>query len=67
MSASLPENESPADLTPEIAEKLIDQKMNGADSLGKDPQTGSPIYVLCNCEMFLRKMTNQNVQAYHLE
>ncbi len=46
VSASLPENESPADLTPEIAEKLIDQKMNGADSLGKDPQTGSPIYVL---------------------
>lgn len=45
-SASLPESESPADITPEMAEKLIDQKINGADSLGKDPVTGLPIYVL---------------------
>lgn len=46
VSASLPENESPADITPEIAEKLIDQKINGADALGKDPATGKPVYVL---------------------
>ncbi len=46
VSASLPENESPADITSEIAEKLIDQKINGADALGKDPKTGLPIYVL---------------------
>lgn len=46
VSASLPESESPADITPEIAEKLIDQKINGADALGKDPKTGLPIYVL---------------------
>ncbi|HWU41940.1 MAG TPA: DNA topoisomerase, partial [Bdellovibrio sp.] len=46
VSASVPDNESPADLTPEIAEKLIDQKINGADALGKDPKTGEPIYVL---------------------
>ncbi|MCB0370404.1 MAG: DNA topoisomerase I, partial [Bdellovibrionales bacterium] len=46
VSASLPESESPADITSEMAEKLIDQKINGADSLGKDPQTGLPIYVL---------------------
>lgn len=46
VSASLPENESPADITPESAEKLIDQKINGADALGKDPETGLPIYVL---------------------
>jgi DNA topoisomerase-1 len=46
VSASLPDNESPADITPEIAEKLIDQKINGADALGKDPKTGLPIYVL---------------------
>jgi DNA topoisomerase-1 len=46
VSASLPENESPADITPEIAERLIDQKINGADALGKDPATGQPIYVL---------------------
>ncbi|MCK6598252.1 MAG: type I DNA topoisomerase, partial [Bdellovibrionaceae bacterium] len=46
VSASLPESETPADITPEVAEKLIDQKLNGADSLGKDPKTGLPIYVL---------------------
>lgn len=46
VSASVPESESPADITPEIAEKLIDQKINGADALGKDPETGEPIYVL---------------------
>ncbi|MEK2687828.1 type I DNA topoisomerase [Bdellovibrio sp. GT3] len=46
VSASVPDNESPADITPEIAEKLIDQKINGADALGKDPKTDEPIYVL---------------------
>lgn len=46
VSASLPDSESPADITPEIAEKLIDQKINGADALGKDPATDLPIYVL---------------------
>lgn len=46
VSASLPESESPADITPEVAEKLIDQKINGADALGKDPKTDLPIYVL---------------------
>jgi DNA topoisomerase-1 len=46
VSASVPDNESPADITPEIAEKLIDQKINGADALGKDPKTDLPIYVL---------------------
>lgn len=46
VSASLPDSESPADITPEVAEKLIDQKINGADALGKDPVSGEPIYVL---------------------
>ena len=46
VSASLPENESPADITAEMVEKLIDQKINGADSLGKDPATDKAIYVL---------------------
>lgn len=44
--ASIPDSESPADMTAESAEKLIDQKINGADALGKDPATGLPIYVL---------------------
>ncbi len=44
--ASIPESQSPSDVTPESANKLIDQKINGADALGKDPETGLPIYVL---------------------
>lgn len=44
--ASIPESQSPSDVTPDSANKLIDQKINGADALGKDPATGLPIYVL---------------------
>jgi len=44
--ASLPEAQAPADITREIANKLIDQKLNGSDALGKDPKTGEPVYVL---------------------
>lgn len=29
-----------------MVEKLIDQKINGADSLGKDPKTSKAVYVL---------------------
>lgn len=44
--ASVPESQLPGDLTAEIANKLIDQKINGSDALGKDPETGLPVYVL---------------------
>jgi len=44
--ASLPESQVPGDMTAEIANKLIDQKINGTDALGKDPNTGLPVYVL---------------------
>lgn len=44
--ASLPEAQAPADITREIANKLIDQKVNGSDALGKDPKSGEPVYVL---------------------
>lgn len=46
VSASIPEIEAPADITSEHVEKLIDQKLKGADSLGIDPETGKKIYVL---------------------
>ncbi len=45
-SASIPEIEAPADMTSAHVEKLIDQKLKGADSLGVDPVTGKKIYVL---------------------
>ncbi len=44
--ASIPETQFPGDMTAEIANKLIDQKINGADSIGNDPATGKPVYVL---------------------
>lgn len=46
INASIPDSEAPADLTLETVEKLIDQKINGQDSLGQDPETGKSIYVL---------------------
>lgn len=44
--ASLPEDRAPADVESEYIDKLIDQKINGTDALGKDPETDLPVYVL---------------------
>ena len=44
--ASIPDAQSPSEITAEIVNKLIDQKLNGADALGKDPKSGQPVYVL---------------------
>lgn len=44
--ASLPEAQPPAEITFDIANRLIDQKLNGSDALGKHPTTGESIYVL---------------------
>ncbi|MCX7977604.1 MAG: DNA topoisomerase, partial [Bdellovibrionaceae bacterium] len=46
INVSIPDNMAPGDLTLETLEKLVEQKIQGADSLGKDPQTGLPVYVL---------------------
>lgn len=46
VSASIPDAEAPADITAEQVEKLIDQKLKGADSLGDDPVSGKKVYVL---------------------
>jgi DNA topoisomerase-1 len=44
--ASIPDDQAPGEMTRERALKLIDQKINGSDALGKDPKTGLPVYVL---------------------
>lgn len=44
--ASLQDSMAPADITVDDANKLIDQKISGADALGKHPESGLPIYVL---------------------
>lgn len=46
VSASIPEKDAPADITPDLIEKWIEQKQKGADSLGKDPATEQNVYVL---------------------
>lgn len=45
-SASLPENVAPGDMTKELALKLIEQKISGADALGVDPATKQKVYIL---------------------
>jgi DNA topoisomerase-1 len=44
--ASLPDMQTPGDMTAEAANKFIDQKIKGADALGKDPVKNLPVYVL---------------------
>ena len=46
VSVSLNSNIYPGDLTAESIHDLIDQKAKGHDSLGQDPKTKEPIYVL---------------------
>ena len=46
VTASLPADMAPADVTNEIAEKLIELKQRGPQSLGTDPDTGLSIFLL---------------------
>lgn len=46
LTASLPEDARPADLTNEEADKLLALKAQGPQSLGSHPEDGQPIYVL---------------------
>ncbi len=45
-TASLPNDISPADVTPEMAEKLFLLKQQGPQALGMHPEEGLPIFVL---------------------
>jgi DNA topoisomerase-1 len=45
VTASLPDDVTPADLTDEMAEKLIQLKQQGPQALGLHPELGEPIYV----------------------
>jgi DNA topoisomerase-1 len=44
--ASIPDIHTPGEMTPDVANKIIEQKLSGADSIGKDPETGLPVFVL---------------------
>lgn len=43
---SLPEDLAPADLTPEVALRLIELKEATNEELGEDPETGAPVFRL---------------------
>lgn len=45
VTASIPDELAPADLSNEVAEKLIELKRQGPKSLGMHPEEGLPIYV----------------------
>jgi len=46
VTASIPDDVAPGDLTDEMATKLIELKQRGPQSLGIDPDSGLPIYLL---------------------
>ncbi len=46
VTASIPQDVTPADLDPEQVEVLLRQKTEGPDKLGLHPETGEPIYLL---------------------
>lgn len=46
LTVSIPEDVAPADISVDVAERLIAEKKRGAEPLGLDPTTGEPIFVL---------------------
>lgn len=46
LTASIPQNLTPADLNPEQIEELLRLKAEGPDKLGLHPENGEPIYLL---------------------
>uniref|UniRef100_A0A7C4QTS4 DNA topoisomerase 1 n=1 Tax=Schlesneria paludicola TaxID=360056 RepID=A0A7C4QTS4_9PLAN len=45
VTASLPSDITPADVTNELARQLLEQKQQGPQALGIDPDTGLPVYL----------------------
>ena len=46
LTASIPATVAPADITNELAERLIEEKLKGPTALGMHPEEGLPIYQL---------------------
>ena len=44
VTASIPDNVAPADISKEIVDRLIEEKLKGPVSIGDHPETGLPIY-----------------------
>ena len=46
VTASIPDDMAPADITNELADKLIEAKQQGPQALGMHPEDGLPVFVL---------------------
>lgn len=46
LTVSIPDDVAPADISEEVANRLIEEKARGAEPLGIHPETGEPIFVL---------------------
>jgi DNA topoisomerase-1 len=46
MTASLPDETAPADVTREMIEELVERAKKGDEPIGEDPDSGRPVYVL---------------------
>ncbi|MBW3583770.1 MAG: type I DNA topoisomerase [Euryarchaeota archaeon] len=46
VTASIPENITPDELTEDLVERLVEQKAAGPTVIGKHPESGEPVYVL---------------------
>jgi DNA topoisomerase-1 len=46
LTVSIPDEIAPADITGEVAERLLQEKQRGAEPLGVHPETGEPIFLL---------------------
>jgi len=43
---SIPDNMAPSDITVEKLKKLVEKSEQGPESIGQDPETGQPVYLL---------------------
>jgi DNA topoisomerase-1 len=46
LTVSIPDDVAPADISPEVASRLIEEKQRGSEPLGLDPDSGEPIYAM---------------------
>jgi DNA topoisomerase-1 len=46
LTVSIPDDVAPADISADVATRLLEEKQRGSEPLGLDPETSEPIYVL---------------------
>jgi DNA topoisomerase-1 len=46
LTVSIPNDVAPADISADVASRLLEEKQRGSEPLGLDPETGEPIYAM---------------------